>query len=200
MVQFETTTPTGAAILAANVQEFTPKVDFKLKKIAYGIGHRDLEIPNVLRVYLGEKDSSEKLGKQYTLETNIQMIWINITWIRGGNKMINNEKYNELIKYLKSLGKVVLAFRVEQIVLFYLKQQKKHFLIIKAVTILSPYIPKWEIAEAERLVKKLGVKHEIIKAQLLIQLDTTQKIGVIFTKTAVFNMILDLAKNKDMIA
>lgn len=55
IVQFETTTPTGAAILAVNVNEFVPKVDFLIKKIAYGIGHRDLEIPNVLRVYLGEK-------------------------------------------------------------------------------------------------------------------------------------------------
>lgn len=54
IVQFETTTPTGAAILAANVKEFTEKVDFSIKKIAYGVGHRDLEIPNVLRVYLGE--------------------------------------------------------------------------------------------------------------------------------------------------
>ena len=71
IAQFETTTPTGAAILAANVHEFTQKVDFTIKKIAYGIGHRDLEIPNVLRVYLGEKESSEKIGEQYILETNI---------------------------------------------------------------------------------------------------------------------------------
>jgi len=71
IVQFETTTPTGAAILAANVEEFTQKVDFSIKKIAYGIGHRDLEIPNVLRVYLGEKESSEKVGEHYILETNI---------------------------------------------------------------------------------------------------------------------------------
>jgi uncharacterized protein (TIGR00299 family) protein len=71
IVQFETTTPTGAAILAANAHEFTQKVDFSIKKIAYGIGHRDLEIPNVLRVYLGEKGSSEKVGEQYILETNI---------------------------------------------------------------------------------------------------------------------------------
>ena len=54
IVQFETTTPTGAAILAANVNEFTQKIDFSIKKVGYGIGHRDLEIPNVLRVYLGE--------------------------------------------------------------------------------------------------------------------------------------------------
>ena len=71
IVQFETTTPTGAAILAANVQEFTTKIDFSINKIAYGIGHRDLEIPNVLRVYLGEKESSEKIEEQYILETNI---------------------------------------------------------------------------------------------------------------------------------
>jgi uncharacterized protein (TIGR00299 family) protein len=71
IVQFETTTPTGAAILAANVQEFTLKINFSIKKIAYGIGHRDLDIPNVLRVYLGEEEVSEKKEEQYILETNI---------------------------------------------------------------------------------------------------------------------------------
>lgn len=71
IVPFETTTPTGAAILAANVQEFTQKIDFSIKKIAYGIGHRDLEIPNVLRVYLGEEQKNEEYEEQYILETNI---------------------------------------------------------------------------------------------------------------------------------
>jgi len=71
IVPFETTTPTGAAILAANVKEFTPKIDFSIKKVAYGIGHRDLEIPNVLRVYLGEEQKPEKIEGQYILETNI---------------------------------------------------------------------------------------------------------------------------------
>ncbi len=71
IVQFETTTPTGAAILAANVKEFTSKIDFKITKSAYGIGHRDLEIPNVLRVYLGEEEADQKIEEQYILETNI---------------------------------------------------------------------------------------------------------------------------------
>lgn len=53
-VQFETTTPTGAAILAALVNEFTDKPDLNISKIAYGIGHRDTEIPNVLRVFMAE--------------------------------------------------------------------------------------------------------------------------------------------------
>lgn len=58
LVQFETTTPTGAAILAANVEEFIDKVEFSIEKIGYGMGHRDLEIPNVLRVYLGKVEDN----------------------------------------------------------------------------------------------------------------------------------------------
>lgn len=69
-VQFETTTPTGAAILASNVDEFTDQIEFSIERIGYGLGTRDLEIPNVLRVYLGE-ESSINIYKEYILETNI---------------------------------------------------------------------------------------------------------------------------------
>ncbi|AEG59749.1 nickel pincer cofactor biosynthesis protein LarC [Desulforamulus ruminis] len=71
MVPFETTTPTGAAILAANVEEFTNQMAFSVEKIGYGLGTRDLEIPNVLRVYLGRTEASEATEEQYLLETNI---------------------------------------------------------------------------------------------------------------------------------
>ena len=54
IVPFETTTPTGAAILAATVDTFTEDLYFTPQKIGYGIGHRDTDIPNVLRAYLGE--------------------------------------------------------------------------------------------------------------------------------------------------
>lgn len=60
IVPFETTTPTGAAILAANVDTFTDRMDFSVEKIGYGIGHRELEIPNVLRVYLGYEKRNDK--------------------------------------------------------------------------------------------------------------------------------------------
>jgi hypothetical protein len=55
IVPFETTTPTGAAILASSVDEFSDMKDFTIEKIGYGVGGRDTEIPNVLRVYLGKK-------------------------------------------------------------------------------------------------------------------------------------------------
>lgn len=54
VVPKETTTPTGAAILAELVDEFTDKKNFIIEKIGYGVGHRDTEIPNVLRVFLAE--------------------------------------------------------------------------------------------------------------------------------------------------
>ncbi|MDR1864064.1 MAG: nickel pincer cofactor biosynthesis protein LarC, partial [Bacteroidales bacterium] len=53
-VPFETATPTGVAILAALADEFTETPAFTVTKTGYGIGHRDGDIPNVLRVCMGE--------------------------------------------------------------------------------------------------------------------------------------------------
>jgi hypothetical protein len=50
----EATTPTGAAILAATVDRFMEITDFTVKEIGYGIGQRETDRPNVLRVFLGE--------------------------------------------------------------------------------------------------------------------------------------------------
>jgi len=56
LVDYEATTPTGAAILAATVDCFSSSMDLIIAKNGFGIGHRDGEIPNVLRVYLGESE------------------------------------------------------------------------------------------------------------------------------------------------
>lgn len=54
LVDYEATTPTGAAILAATVDSFSERMEFSIARTGYGIGQRDGEIPNVLRVYLAE--------------------------------------------------------------------------------------------------------------------------------------------------
>jgi uncharacterized protein (TIGR00299 family) protein len=65
LVQHEATTPTGAAILVAIVDEFTGQLDFQIKKTAYGIGQRDVsEVPNVLRVYLSDTADAENTTSQ----------------------------------------------------------------------------------------------------------------------------------------
>lgn len=62
-IPFEATTPTGAAILAYSVNEFTDRKSFKIKKVGYGIGNKDnKEIPNVLRVFIGEELEDKNLS------------------------------------------------------------------------------------------------------------------------------------------
>ena len=71
-VPFETTTPTGAAILATVVNEFTDNTNFKILKTGYGIGNRDTDIPNVLRVYLAEPIAETLASKtDWMIECNI---------------------------------------------------------------------------------------------------------------------------------
>ncbi|WP_041957677.1 nickel pincer cofactor biosynthesis protein LarC [Sulfurospirillum arsenophilum] len=71
-VPSETTTPTGAAIIKANVDEFCEKSSFMIEKIGYGIGHKDFAIPNVLRVLLGEiEEDAVPVDEEIVLETNL---------------------------------------------------------------------------------------------------------------------------------
>ena len=56
VVPFEMTTPTGAAIIATVADAFTRTPECTFTRIGYGIGHRDTEIPNVLRVAWAETD------------------------------------------------------------------------------------------------------------------------------------------------
>jgi pyridinium-3,5-bisthiocarboxylic acid mononucleotide nickel chelatase len=76
LVPFETTTPTGAAILAATVDVFTEAINITPLKIGYGIGHRDTEIPNVLRLFLCETERESdaddlEIRDAFVVECNI---------------------------------------------------------------------------------------------------------------------------------
>jgi uncharacterized protein (TIGR00299 family) protein len=53
IVPFETTTPTGAAIIKAVVSEFSDQHNLIVDKIGYSLGFKDFDIPNITRVYLG---------------------------------------------------------------------------------------------------------------------------------------------------
>ncbi len=71
-VPFEATTPTGAAILAVFANEFVEKLQYVTEKTAYGIGHKDSEIPNVLRVHLCKSEKGKfKTDTASIIECNI---------------------------------------------------------------------------------------------------------------------------------
>lgn len=72
-VDFEATTPTGAAILAALGTDFSADLPLKIEKTAYGVGQKDgHDVPNLLRVFLGETISEGEPGHDAVLlECNI---------------------------------------------------------------------------------------------------------------------------------
>lgn len=71
-VQFETTTPTGAAILVTYVDEFNDTNHFVIEKTGYGHGYKEAEVPNLLRVFWTHDDETN-YSKHYQtmIETNI---------------------------------------------------------------------------------------------------------------------------------
>jgi len=71
-VPFEATTPTGAAILATLVDEFTETIHFNISKTGYGIGYKESEIPNVLRIFLADQDADKfEVARAMMIECNI---------------------------------------------------------------------------------------------------------------------------------
>ncbi|MBC7252889.1 MAG: nickel pincer cofactor biosynthesis protein LarC [Actinobacteria bacterium] len=56
----EIVTPTGAAIVAALASEFCLLPPMRIQSVGYGAGDRDLEIPNVLRGFLGEREPAAR--------------------------------------------------------------------------------------------------------------------------------------------
>ncbi len=74
-IEKELTTPTGAAILKTMATSFGEMPDMQVESTGYGCGTRDLDIPNMLRILIGE--TNEAQSSQYDtdeitqIETNI---------------------------------------------------------------------------------------------------------------------------------
>jgi pyridinium-3,5-bisthiocarboxylic acid mononucleotide nickel chelatase len=71
-IKAELTTPTGAAIIKHYCNGFSPMPELKAESIGYGAGTRDLEIPNVLRLFAAEDSSGSLPGDEVMeIEANI---------------------------------------------------------------------------------------------------------------------------------
>ena len=58
-IQGELCTPTGAALLKHFVTEFVPMPAMQVKQIGYGMGNKDFEMANCVRVLMGEQQNTE---------------------------------------------------------------------------------------------------------------------------------------------
>ncbi|MGI6435872.1 MAG: nickel pincer cofactor biosynthesis protein LarC [Syntrophomonadaceae bacterium] len=66
-LKHELVTPTGAAIITTLAEAFIPMPEMVINAVGYGVGDREIEIPNLLRVILAEENSTALL----MLESNI---------------------------------------------------------------------------------------------------------------------------------
>jgi pyridinium-3,5-bisthiocarboxylic acid mononucleotide nickel chelatase len=154
---FELVTPTGAAILAGLAEFRRPPL--RLNHIGYGLGARDLERPNVLRVWLGETATSD------------QVLGIGNVSVRNSQSPISNPQSPILLETnIDDQPAEQLAYVVEQ--LFALGaldawlasiQMKKG----RAATLLSALVPAaLEDAAVALLMREtttLGLRRRVIE-------------------------------------
>lgn len=91
-IQNELTTPTGAAVISTLAESFGPMPLMTIKSTGYGAGRRDLEIPNLLRLIIGETSDNFDHDTVSIIETNIDDM--------------NPEFYNHIITKLIGSGAI----------------------------------------------------------------------------------------------
>ncbi|MGO5073654.1 ATP-dependent sacrificial sulfur transferase LarE [Clostridium sporogenes] len=108
-----------------------------------------------------------------------------------------NDKYNNLINYLKDLKSVAVAFSggVDSTLLLKAAKEALGDNAI-SITIVSPYMPKWEIKEAKELVDKIGIKAYFVEVAMLEEIRFNPEDRCYICKKSVFNKIKYLAKEK----
>lgn len=105
--------------------------------------------------------------------------------------------YEKLIDYIKELKSVVVAFSggVDSTFLAHACKEALGDQAL-AVTIESPYIPKWEIQEAKDLAEKIGIRHMVMPASIDPSIKNNPGDRCYLCKRVVFSKIIDVAKEE----
>jgi uncharacterized protein len=109
----------------------------------------------------------------------------------------SDPKYRQLISYLTDLGDAAVAFSggVDSTFLLNAAYDALGNKVI-ALTVKSPYIPDWEIAEAIDYAGKLGVKQLIIEAPLTREIMHNPENRCYLCKRFIFKKLRDIAVQK----
>lgn len=111
---------------------------------------------------------------------------------------MNNEKYTKLLEHLKELESAVIAFSGGVDSTFLLKAAKEALGDkAAAVTVVSPYIPKWEIEEAKEIVAELAIKHEFIEVSIMDEIKFNPDNRCYLCKKSIFTKIKEFANKNE---
>ncbi len=165
----ETVTPTGAAILSSLVTTFGPIPPMRLVTTGYGAGSRDLSIPNLLRLMVGE--SSDTLSDSGVLAEAVAVLETNID-------DLNPEFYDHVMTRLLAEG--ALDVFLSPI------QMKKN----RPATLLQVLAKPADADKLTRLIlmetTTLGVRRQIVARHCLVRSSQTvdTQYGPVRIKTA----------------
>lgn len=113
---------------------------------------------------------------------------------------MKNNKYFNLLNYMKELGSAAVAFSggVDSTFLLKVAHEALGSRAV-AATIVSPYIPKWEVEEAKELAESIGIRHEFIEVpEILEEIRYNPEDRCYLCKNAVFSMIKGFAEGNGL--
>lgn len=107
------------------------------------------------------------------------------------------QKYETLLKNLAKTEGAVIAFSggVDSTLLLYAAREALGDNMM-AATISTPYIPEWEIREAEAFASAVGVRHTVLRVPFIEELRTNPPDHCYTCKRTLFQRLWDWAKTQ----
>jgi uncharacterized protein len=113
------------------------------------------------------------------------------------NKKPYNKKYNDLLTFLKQYKSAAVAFSGGTDSTFLLKASSEALgSNVLAITAKTPYIPDWEIAEADGFCKEHKIKHKIISLPFPESIRNNPDNRCYLCKNILFGIILKEAQKE----